>query len=308
MRVDDRSVLPAHPPRLRVLPDYRETSMNEVGMRWKWILETYLGLYPWIKLNNIEAALAGDLWAACDLICDTPTELRPSVSFAFHRALAPIAVRQAVFAAMWGCEDYYLLTAFPRCILKEMVSACGTRPADPPDRITIWRGGRGPLERLRRGWSWTTDRDIACRFATQGTLNAGRNDTLVVRATVLSSRIMHFDNYRGEAEVVLCGALGAQIDGDPEDWVVAGERAMQPTMVGAASEEPSILGIVVSGHVPGWERGIVPWFHDKIPLYPPTKDEQIEWLKLTKAVVQRARQHANDLAGSTPELLSPCPF
>jgi hypothetical protein len=72
-------------------------------------------------------------------------------------------------------------------------------PADLPEVVTIFRGGRGgDIEALADGTAWTLDPDCACYFA----IYRGGANGMVIRAEIPRSEIMFFSNDRSESEVM----------------------------------------------------------------------------------------------------------
>ena len=84
-----------------------------------------------------------------------------------------------------------------------------------------WRGAMGPVRHTALEWSWTTDRDRACWFATwhyerMGGKRTGR-PMMVVRATG-TKQPDQAHRCRDEAEMVIFGARTAEQDGTEDEW------------------------------------------------------------------------------------------
>jgi hypothetical protein len=181
------------------------------------ILHSALPIYA---QKYVEKAVAGDEEAALSLVYASPNRLRSVVLVQLHNALGiwHPAVRGAL-AEVWRHDHPYLLHDLGRSRTNYFLLWGGTRPADLPARVTVWRGGRGDPKSVSRGWSWTTDRDTAIWFGAAWRVGEAQDDPpCIVKATVSSARIVHHDNERGEHEVVIFGCKGAVVDGDANEW------------------------------------------------------------------------------------------
>jgi hypothetical protein len=100
-----------------------------------------------------------------------------------------------------------------------MLMVGGVRP-DGRGLITVYRGGQGGFDVVRRGWSWTTHRGVAAWFATR---YSTIDEPLVVEATIKSSRIVHVCDERDEHEVAIPrGVRGAIVSGTLDEWMMEG--------------------------------------------------------------------------------------
>ena len=129
-----------------------------------------------------------------------------------------------LFAQAWqGNRHNWLMQMYIQNspgFLVGLLERAGTRPEGWPPIVTLWRGGHGPA--VANGWSWSTDRAVACFFSTYSCSHGNRNGfgdaPVVLRARVPLHRILHVDNGRQEAEAVVLRVEDAMIDGTPDEW------------------------------------------------------------------------------------------
>jgi hypothetical protein len=75
----------------------------------------------------------------------------------------------------------------------------------------------------RTGYSWTTDRNVACWFAMR--FAGQRGSPLVLSTDIAKTVITLFTNERAESEAVLMRSpMTALIDGDMRDWTLGQAR------------------------------------------------------------------------------------
>jgi hypothetical protein len=160
--------------------------------------------------------LRGDAEAAISLSL-TDNNLRPLVLFCLYAACRNSAGFKAALTDIWSHDGPLLLRAISAPLLSDMFMVGGVRP-EWQGPVTVYRGGQGDIDVVRRGWSWTTERGVAAWFATR---YATKNEPVVVVATVKSSRIVHVCDERIEHEVVIRGgAKRAMISGTPDEWLM----------------------------------------------------------------------------------------
>jgi hypothetical protein len=90
-------------------------------------------------------------------------------------------------------------------------------PDELPETIQVWRGVSGvSAKNARQGFSWTTDRNVACWFAIRLD-DVGK--PLVITAQIPKRDVLYFSNERTENELLLLNPpKKATIDGSVEDW------------------------------------------------------------------------------------------
>jgi hypothetical protein len=173
---------------------------------------------PIFSHPDIDDALRGDAEAAFRLSC-TDNNLRPLVLLCLYAACRKSAGFRAAFAEIWLHDGQLVHRAFSGPLLFDMLMVGGVRP-DGRGLITVYRGGQGGIDVLRRGWSWTTQRSVAAWFATRYVTTL---EPVVVEARINSSRIVHVCNERDEHEVVIPrGVRGAIVSGTLAEWMMEG--------------------------------------------------------------------------------------
>jgi hypothetical protein len=188
----------------------------------------------------IDDALGGDAEAASSLSI-TDNNLRPLVLLCLYATCRDSAGFKSAFGDIWAHDGRLLLRTISAPLLSDMFMVGGARPGWI-GQVTVYRGGQGSIDVVRRGWSWTTQRGVAAWFATRATIA----EPVVVEATVDSSRIVHVCDERQEHEVVIRrGVRQAVISGTLDEWLT--EAAIWHA--GATSHQTSMLLPSVS-HLP----------------------------------------------------------
>jgi hypothetical protein len=183
----------------------------------------------------IDDALRGDAEAAIDLSV-TDNSLRPLVLLCLYAVCRDSAGFKAAFSNIWAHDGPLVLRAISAPLLSDMFMLGGVRP-EWQGPVTVYRGGQGGIDVVRRGWSWTTQRGVAAWFATR---YVTIGEPVVVEATVSSMRIVHVCDERNEHEVVIPrGVLGAMVSGTLDEWRMEG--AARHTTVTGISEQVSTL-------------------------------------------------------------------
>lgn len=202
------------------------------------------------RLHNIEQyggldleqplarAIDGDMDATLTLYCRLNKNDRGALAVALWEAKIPRDAYRVFLGHAWeGAQDnprirdhhYVIEHAGNRRRLAAMFRyAQFSIPPEFGETVRVWRGTKGiSLDSARKGYSWTTDRNIACWFAHYG--HNGR-DPLVIVADIPRSEIMYFSDERSEKEAVLVRPPVAMVDGTVADWA-AGDVAHQATLV-----------------------------------------------------------------------------
>jgi hypothetical protein len=99
--------------------------------------------------------------------------------------------------------------------------------AELPNAVKVWRGTLGvTVAQARIGYSWTTDRDIACWFAMR--FAAHGSSPLVLTAQIAKTDISLFTSERNESEAVLmCSPTTVIADGEVSDWAMGPRSSRQ---------------------------------------------------------------------------------
>jgi hypothetical protein len=168
---------------------------------------------PSFSHDHIDGALSGDQEAA-GMLAFTNNNMRPLVLSCLYACCPDSAGFREGLADIWGHDGPIVLQNIDNDLLRSMFECGGQPPLDLPKLVTVYRGGQNDFDKLRRGWSWTTDRRVAAWFALRFL-----GSPLVIKANVRSSSILHGCNERREKEVVIAGGVRrATISGTPGDW------------------------------------------------------------------------------------------
>ena len=173
----------------------------------------------------MEAAFDGDIEAAGLLTVALSNDKRGAVAVAMWRTKVKREAFREYFSNAWNHDHRYVIAAAQtRRTLGYMFRyAAFPLPADLPDTVTVWRGSSYlPFDDAKTGYSWTTDRDLACWFAMRFADHNG--SPLVLTADIAKRDIALFTNDREESEAVLMRPPAAQIDGDLSDWTACYQR------------------------------------------------------------------------------------
>lgn len=179
----------------------------------------------WAKAH-VAGAFAGDAAAAFSLVGALSNEKRGEVACAMWRAKVPRPAYRVYLGGAWEHDHRHVIAAAQtrRRLAFMFRYARFPLPADMPSVVRVWRGtSHLTLGQASRGYSWTTDRDVACWFAIRfsGADAAAR----VLSATVAKSEIALAHDERGESEIVLMRPPKAiTSDGDIECWRAGYER------------------------------------------------------------------------------------
>ena len=177
------------------------------------------------ELEHARGAFDGDVEAAFSLSYALQNHKRGDVAVAMWRCKVPKEAFRAYFSSVWDHDHRYVIDAAKtrRTLAHMFRYAAFPLPAELPDVVTVWRGSSYlPFDDARTGYSWTTDRDLACWFAMRF---ADRNGSpLVLTADIAKRDIALFTNDRKESEAVLMRPPAARIDGDVSDWTACYQR------------------------------------------------------------------------------------
>ena len=192
-------------------------SANWIGrmsaLRW---LEKNCQPFEW---EHAASAFDGDVDAAFSLSVALRNELRGVVAVAMWRAKVPKPAYRAFLGPAWDHDHREVEAAAQnrRTLAYMFRYAAFELPAELPDVVTVWRGTSYiPIKEAKNGYSWTTDRDVACWFAMRFAEFHG--SPLVLTADISKRDIAFFTNERSESEVVLMRPPVSRIDGNASDW------------------------------------------------------------------------------------------
>lgn len=181
----------------------------------KWLEENCLP-HEW---RHAAPAFDGDMEEAFSLSCALRNELRGAVAVAMWRAKVPRPAYRVFLRSTWMHDHREVEAAAQnrRTLAYMFRYAAFELPAELPDVVTVWRGTSYlSLEDAKKGYSWTTDRDMACWFAMR--FSESNGSPLVLTADIAKCDIALFTNERGESEAVLMRPPTARIDGNASDW------------------------------------------------------------------------------------------
>lgn len=169
--------------------------------------------------RHAASAFDGDVDAAMSLCVALRNELRGVVAVAMWDTRVSRPAYRAFLGSAWDHDHREVETAAQdrRTLACMFRYAAFELPAELPDVVTVWRGTSYiSIEDAQNGYSWTTDRDVACWFAMRFAESNG--SPLVLTADIAKRDIAFFTNERSESEVVLMRPPVSRIDGNASDW------------------------------------------------------------------------------------------
>ena len=172
-----------------------------------------------LEMKDAQAAFDGDEDAAFSLSISLSNGMCGAVAVAMWRAKVKREAFRRFFSSVWSHEHRSVIAAAQtRRTLSYMFRyAAFPLPTDMPDTVTVWRGSSYlPFNDAKKGYSWSTDRDLACWFAMRFADFNG--SPIVLTADIAKGDIALFDNERNESEAVLMRPPAARVDGDVNDW------------------------------------------------------------------------------------------
>ena len=197
---------------------------------------------PWAS-KHVEPAFNGDVDAAFSLSIALPDADRGAVAVGMWRAKVPREAFRAYFSCVWMHDHRHVIEAAQtrRRLAYLFRYAAFPLPDALPDVVRVWRGtSKLSIAESSKGYSWTTNRDIACWFAMRFADSNG--SPLVLAADVPKTDIALFTDDRSESEAVLMMPPKAIfIDGSTEDWAHGYQRfeacKKMPIQVGGGSHD-----------------------------------------------------------------------
>ena len=170
-------------------------------------------------LDLIEPAFSGDADAALALSEGHEKLQRGVIARICYEGGMPKEAFREVLGSIWDANHKFVLHAARSHELVRLMFKYAEFPISDelPETIRVWRGVSGiPANKARQGFSWTTDRNVACWFAVR------MDDVgmpLVVTAQIPKRDVLYYSNYRTENELLLLNPpKKATIDGSVEDW------------------------------------------------------------------------------------------
>jgi hypothetical protein len=174
---------------------------------------------PDFAIPHFDRAINGEVAALRKLLVAAPDDLRGSIALLFYLRQAEPPIIQCVVEDVWLNNHAELIrVAGTRTMLKAMFEAAQFElPRAMPEAVQIWRGTRGSTAKVAaNGYSWTTDRDVACWFAMRRPERQG--SPLVLTAHVKRADIAFLPDERNECEVLIFGPPNSEIDGTEQGW------------------------------------------------------------------------------------------
>jgi len=175
--------------------------------------------------RSVQAAFDGDVGAARCLSVALADHNRGTVALMMWRGRVKREAFRDYFASVWDHDHRHIISAAKtrRTLAAMFRYADFQKPADMPERLTVWRGTSKLSQRdAVRGYSWTWDRDTACWFAMRfADLNGS---PMVLRAEINKADVALLHDGRSEREAVLLRPPAAVVCGDVADWQVAARR------------------------------------------------------------------------------------
>ena len=119
---------------------------------------------------------------------------------------------------VWSHDHAGLVAAVGSGQVRRLFAELAFDMAHLPEAMTVYRGGLAPPSAphvLARGFSWTLDQDVAAFFATRrwplanpAAGGSGSPRPFVLATEITRGRVIHHDDGRQEAEVILRGRPG----------------------------------------------------------------------------------------------------
>ncbi len=182
-----------------------------------------------VNADLIRAAFDGDVEAAEGLAMSSLSSAdRGLVAVLMWRTKVPRPAFAAYLEQVWLFNHLNVKQAAGtrRSLAAMFRYAAFPIPDHLPPVVRVWRGTCGVTARMaERGYSWTTDRNVAAWFACR--YAEDQRHALVLVDDVPKSEIAYFTNERHEQEALLFRQrVGARVDGVHADWL-AGFEAHQ---------------------------------------------------------------------------------
>jgi len=167
----------------------------------------------------IEPAFSGDADAALALSYGHEKRQRGVITRICYEGGMPKVPFREVLGSSWDSSHEFVMNAASSHERLRLMFKYAEFPIpdELPETIQVWRGVSGiSAKNARQGFSWTTDRNVACWFAIRLD-DVGK--PLVITAQIPKRDVLYFSNERTENELLLLNPpKKATIDGSVEDW------------------------------------------------------------------------------------------
>jgi hypothetical protein len=170
-------------------------------------------------LDLIEPAFSGDADAALALSYGHEKRQRGVITRICYEGGMPKVPFREVLGSSWDSSHEFVMNAASSHERLRLMFKYAEFPIpdELPETIRVWRGVSGiSAKNARQGFSWTTDRNVACWFAIRLD-DVGK--PLVITAQIPKRDVLYYSNDRTENELLLLNPpKKATIDGSVEDW------------------------------------------------------------------------------------------
>ncbi len=200
-------------------PQGQPPVLPEESFRAKLVQHVKLTMPSYIS-KHIEDTVQGDALAAVMLNISLSDYDRGVMALWLWKAKIPLSAYRPFLSSTWTHDHRYLVRAAQtRRRLESMFRyAAFPLPEELPDTVRVWRGtSKLSLHQAKRGYAWTTNRDIAFWFAARFAKDNG--SPLLLAADIAKTDIALFTNDRNEQEAVLMRCpRNAWVDSHPHDF------------------------------------------------------------------------------------------
>jgi hypothetical protein len=157
-----------------------------------------------------------DVEAAAHLVSAAPNRFRGLIALCAYWIGLPNPAYREIVDNVWNHDHRHLIDAATRggAQVRRMF-AVAKFPVPFSEPVTVYRGS-DILESRKavRGLAWTTSHEVACWFA----YRYSRERPLVLKATVLPTDVIYWNNELGESEVILRRVPPLMLDDQATRW------------------------------------------------------------------------------------------
>jgi hypothetical protein len=175
----------------------------------------------------VRPAFRGDPDAAGTLAGSLSNAKRGHMAVWMWQAKVPRDAFREFLEAVWTHDHAELIKAADKRRLAAMFRyAAFPVPEEINGTVRVWRGTSGiTVKQARCGYSWTTNRDVACWFAMRFAEHNG--NPLVLSAQVTKEEIAFYDSDYEQEVLILRSPKICVIDGNEEDWTSGASRQQE---------------------------------------------------------------------------------